>query len=79
MLQVKIFVGREDHTAELEDDVNKWIAESGAKVVTIAGNIAPQSVLPGGKDATSSGLGNTGVTRRFAASDVLVIVTYEKA
>lgn len=79
MQQIKLFVGREDHTSELEDEVNAWIAESGAKVISIAGNISPQSVLPGSKDAGSAGLTNTGLTRRFAPSDILMIVTYEKA
>lgn len=78
MQQIKLFNGTEDHTSELEDEVNTWIAESGVKVVSIVGNIAPQSVLPGGKEATSSGLGSPGLNRRFAPSDILIVVTYEK-
>ena len=72
MLQIKTFIGREDHTSELDDAVNTWIAESGAKVVSITGNIAPQSILPG-KDSPSGTPG-----RRFAPSDLFVLVTYEK-
>lgn len=78
MQQIKLFVGREDHTAELEHDVNTWIAEAGVNVLSIKGNIASQSVLPT-KEAASSNLSSTGThTRRFAPSDILVIVTYEK-
>lgn len=72
MLQIKTFIGREDHTNELDEAVNTWIAESGAKVVSITGNIAPQSILPG-KDSSSNTPG-----RRFAPSDLFVLVTYEK-
>ena len=78
MIQVKFFVGREDHTADLERDVNTWIAESGVKVVAINSNIAPQSVLPS-KDTGVSNLAGTGTHgRRFAPSDILVVVQYEK-
>lgn len=78
MQQIKLFVGREDHTGDLESEVNAWIADSGATILSIAGNIAPQSVMPT-KDAGSN-LSATGThTRRFAPSDILVIVTYEKA
>ncbi|MGB1126211.1 MAG: hypothetical protein ACPG4Q_13475 [Phycisphaeraceae bacterium] len=77
MQQIKLFVGREDHTSELEAEVNNWIVESGANILSISGNIAPQSVLPS-KDVGSN-LSTTGThTRRFAPSDILVIVTYEK-
>lgn len=77
MQQIKLFVGREDHTADLEGEVNSWIAESGAKVLSISGNIAPQSVLPS-KDAGANLSASGTHTRRFAPSDILVIVTYEK-
>lgn len=77
MQQIKLFVGREDHTADIESDVNTWIAESGVKVLSITGNIAPQSVLPSKEGGTN--LSATGThTRRFAPSDILIIVTYEK-
>lgn len=78
MLQVKLFVGREDHTADLETEVNTWIAESGAKVVSIAGNIAPQSVLPSKETSSNLAAGGTH-GRRFAPSDIMVLVQYEKA
>lgn len=79
MQQIKLFIGREDHTKELEDEVNAWIAEAGVEILSIAGNLSPQSVLPGaGGSSTSSGLGNTGTTRRFAQSDIMILVTYKK-
>jgi len=78
MLQIKTFIGREDTPSELDNDVNTWIAESGVKVVSITGNIAPQSILPH-KDAGAGGqLGAGASTRRFAPSDLMVLVTYEK-
>ena len=73
MQQIKIFVGREDHTEELEAEVNTWIAQSGVNVLSIAGNIAPQSIMPMKEPAA----GTPG--RRFAPSDLFVLVTYEKA
>ena len=78
MQQIKIFVGREDHTADLEAEVNQWLAEAGVKVLSIASNIAPQSVLPN-KDGGASNLTASGTHgRRFAPSDILILVTYEK-
>jgi len=77
MQQIKLFVGREDHTTDLENEVNRWIADSGATILSISGNIAPQSVLH--SKAGGSNLSATGThTRRFAPSDIMIIVTYEK-
>lgn len=77
MQQIKVFVGLEDATAELEERVNSWIADNDINVVSITGNIAPQSILPT-KQAESGGLGGNATTRRFAPSDLMVLVTYEK-
>jgi hypothetical protein len=68
MQQVKLFKNVETEIAELETDVNNWIRESGVRVVSIQGNIAPQTV----SDT------KVGVTGRFSPSDVLIMVTYEK-
>ena len=65
MRKVKIFKSIESELWSLEQEINTWIAETGAKVVNVTGNIAPQS------GDTGSGAGT------FSASDVLVIVTYE--
>jgi len=76
MQQVKVFIGLEGQTEDLENSVNGWIRESGAKVISITGNISPQAVLP--ERATSgSGLSNTGLSRRFAPSDVMILVVYD--
>ena len=79
MQQIKTFIGREDHTEDLETEVNGWIASSGVNVISITGNIAPQSILPA-KDAGGAGaLGGGGApSRRFAPSDLFILVTYEK-
>lgn len=77
MQQIKLFIGREDNTAELESEVNDWIAESGVTVLSIAGNVAPQSVLPTKDGGSNLSAGST-LTRRFAPSDILILVTYEK-
>lgn len=79
MQQVKLFVGREDHTADLEAEANQWLAQAGVQVISITGNIAPQSVLPS-KDGGAANLAGTGTHgRRFAPSDIMLLVTYEKA
>ena len=70
MQQVKVFKGIESEIQSLEDEVNRWIRQSGANVISIVGNIAPQS---GKGDAQSGALGGGG----FAPSDVLMIVLYE--
>ena len=72
MQQVRIFKSVENEVRELEKEINGWIRESGAKVLSITGNIAPQS---GGMEARSGGLSRSG----FAPSDVVVIVLYEAA
>lgn len=65
MRQIKIFKSIESELWNLEDEINSWIKESGAKVLSVTGNIAPQTGGPV--------MGGT-----FSASDVLVIITYEK-
>lgn len=71
MHQVKLFKGVEAEPHPLEDRINEWLRTSGAKVVQITGNIAPQS--PKGDD--TAGVGSKG----FGTSDILVIVLYEPA
>jgi hypothetical protein len=68
MQQVKIFKNLESNVAELESEVNAWIRQSGVRVVSITGNIAPQSEAP----KSGGSLGNS-----FAPSDVILIVLYE--
>ena len=67
MHQVKIFKSIESELWTMEAEINEWLKSSGAKVVSVTGNIAPQSATSEG----SSGM--------FSASDVLLVVVYESA
>ena len=66
MQQVKIFKSIESELLTLEQEINEWISESGAKIISITGNIAAQS-------ASAGSLGDT-----FSGSDVLLFVLYDK-
>ena len=66
MRKVKIFKSVEDELSRLESDINAWVDSSKAHIVSITGNIAPQSNHVAGDGA-------------FSASDVLIIVVYEEA
>jgi len=70
MQQVKLFKGLESDVAALEGEVNAWIRQSGARVISVTGNIAPQSQKAA---AASGGLGKS----PFSPSDVILIVLYE--
>lgn len=72
MQQVKLFKGMENDMASLEQEVNAWIRQSGARVISLTGNIAPQS------NADNSKSGSLG-SSAFAASDIILIVFYETA
>lgn len=63
MRQVKVFKGVETELWNLEEEINKWVEDSGATIVQITGNIAPQT-------PSSNATG-------FSSSDVLVLVLYE--
>ena len=69
MQQIKIFKNVENNVSELEREINAWISQSGARIVSLTGNIAPQS----DPSAASGGLGKSS----FPPSDVVVIVLYE--
>ena len=69
MQQVKIFKNVENNLGELEQEVNAWISQSGARIVSLTGNIAPQS----DPSVAGGGLGNS----TFPPSDVVIIVLYE--
>lgn len=64
MQKIKLFKGVESEMEDLENEVNNWIASSGSKVVSVIGNIAPQTRDPNSLES-------------FAVSDILIIVTYE--
>lgn len=65
MQQIKIFKTVDTELAQLEQQINRWMRKSGARILTITGNIA-------GQKPSSSGMTNS-----FTASDILVIVLYE--
>ena len=65
MQQVKIFKSVDTELPEMERQINRWMRKSGARVLSITGNLATQP-------ASSQGPMNS-----FAAGDVMVIVLYE--
>jgi hypothetical protein len=66
MQKIKLFKSIESELMPLEKEINDWIKASGARVISITGNIAPQTASSAGAPLGS-----------FSASDVLVIVMYE--
>lgn len=67
MHQVRLFKGVENEIRELEHEMNEWLKETGAKVVNVFGNIAPQA------GSTEGRLG-----KKFEASDLFLCVVYEQ-
>jgi hypothetical protein len=65
MQRVKLFKSIESELTSLEQEINEWIKTSGARVISVTGNIAPQT------GSSSAPLGS------FSASDVLVVIMYE--
>jgi hypothetical protein len=70
--QIKLFKGLENELNALEHEVNQWLQRTGARVISLSGNMAPQTGNPGNE---SGGLSKSA----FAPSDVLLIVLYEVA
>ena len=64
MQQIKIFKSIESERPELEKEINRWIRRSGARVLSVTGNI------------TSSG-GGGGPMSSFSGSDILIILLVE--
>ena len=65
MQQVKIFKSVDTEIPEMEKQINRWMRKSGARVLSITGNLATQPN------------GSGGPMNSFAAGDILVIVLYE--
>jgi hypothetical protein len=65
MRRVKIFKSIESELWTMEKEINAWAEESGATIISVTGNIAPQT-------------GST-ASQGFSASDILVLVLYEPA
>ena len=66
MRLVRIFIGNEEQPNRLEQEVNEWIQSTGATVLSINGNIAPQSPM-------------SHPNARPMPSDIMLVVTYEPA
>ncbi len=64
MQQIKIFKSVDSEIPELERQINRWMRKSGAKVVSVTGNLTAQS-------------GGSGPLNSFGGGDILVIVHYE--
>ena len=64
MQQIKIFKSVDSEIPEMERQINRWMRKSGAKVISISGNLANQS-------------GGSGPLNSFAGGDILVIIHYE--
>lgn len=70
MQLVKLFTGLEGQTEALEQEINGWVQNTGAKIIQVTGNIAPQST---GQGTSSDGLGVGG----RPPSDLFLVVLYE--
>ncbi|MCC6511641.1 MAG: hypothetical protein IT423_21255 [Pirellulaceae bacterium] len=69
MQKIKLFKSIESELHLLEDEVNAWIESSGARIISMTGNISPQT----GNVQT----GRIQQSGTFSPSDVLLIVLYE--
>ena len=69
MQQMKLFKGVESQLEMLEAEINEWMSTSGARVVSMNANIAPQT--PRGQ------AGHAASGRAFDPSDVLIAIVYE--
>lgn len=76
MHQIKIFKGVENESDAIERQVNDWLRKSGVRIVNVFGNIAPQSVMTAPTGGQLVGA-ETAAGRRFAPSDILLVVLYE--
>lgn len=64
MQQIKIFKSIESDRDQMEKEINRWIRKSGARVISITGNISSSSPS---SQAMSS----------FSGNDILVIILFE--
>ena len=69
MHQIKLFKGLESEIVEMEAEMNEWLKSSGAKVVSVFGNMSPQSGTSSDDDPK--------LGKGFTPSDVFMAVVYE--
>ncbi len=74
MQQIRIFRCNDETLLDVQEEINKWLRDSGVRVIQITGNLAAPAVV---SQAATRGLG--GVAGRFAHSDILMAVLYEDA
>jgi len=74
MQQIRLFRCNDEILLDTQEEINRWLRESGVRVIQITGNVAPPAVVSG---AATRGLGGT--SGRFAHSDILIAVLYEEA
>ncbi|MFY7967734.1 MAG: hypothetical protein ACOVNV_01520 [Pirellulaceae bacterium] len=65
MQKVKLFVGVDTEVISLEREINRWIAAKRPRVLSLSGNLVPQSTKP--------------IDRAFGQSTILMMVLYEEA
>ena len=76
MQQVKIFVGIEQDSDVMEQEMNTWLAENqGVRVVNIFGTIAPQTPNP--QNSPRMSINDASGGRRFAPSDLFMCIVYD--
>jgi hypothetical protein len=75
MHQVKLFCQERRNISDLEAEINRWLRESGAKVVNVFGNISGREVLAPPEWARH-GTGGPRVTE-FTPSDVFFAIVYQ--
>lgn len=69
--QVKIFIGVESDSSGMETEINGWLKDNAdKKIVSIRGNIAPQTLAKASSSLSSSG-------RSFSPSDLFIMIVYE--
>jgi len=71
MHQIKIFKGLESNLPALEKEVNDWLAAGKVRIIQVFGNLAAQS---GNRTE-----GNSLAAYPYVASDVLLVVLYERS
>ena len=76
MHRVKIFSGEESHSGDLEREINDWLSKTNARVITITGNIAPQTVLKPDQSTSLPGA-SSAHSHELRSSDLVVIILYE--
>ncbi len=64
MQQIKIFKSIESERDQMEKDINRWMRKSGAKVISVTGNISSSSQ-------------NSQSMSSFSGNDILLVVLYE--